>query len=117
MSTVIQEPQKPKPPAAPIESLSTDVAKLYSHIHPVLLLSLYAAQFKKIVADPVPALAQTLAGLGVLQVAWAAICLPPTRGGSANVTATIEKKKPGQKKAKEVGKLESGINGKIIVRA
>jgi hypothetical protein len=111
MSTIIQEPQKPKPAALPFDILNNDTAKIYTHLHPVLVLSLYAYKFQSIVADPVPALSETLLWLGILQVAYAAICLPPT-GSNA---APVEKKKPGEKKRAAPSKIESGLNGKIIV--
>ncbi|KAF2873776.1 glycosylphosphatidylinositol anchor biosynthesis protein 11 [Massariosphaeria phaeospora] len=100
---------KPRPPATAIDILNNDTARLYTHIHPILVLSLYAFQFRSIVADPVPALTSTLIPLSILQVAYVALCLPPT--GTAVPT---EKKKPGEKKKQAPGKLESGVNGKII---
>lgn len=102
---------KPKPStAAPIEPLKNDAARLYTHIHPVVILSLYAYQFMAIVADPVPALLSILAPLAVLQVAHVAICLPPT-----GETPKVKKSKPGEKKRHTPGKLESGVNGTIVV--
>jgi phosphatidylinositol glycan class F len=99
---------KVRAPAVPIETLHTDAAKFYTHIHPVLVLSLYALRFNAIVADPVPALLRTLVPLAALQIAYVAICLPPT-GGS---TAIVEKKKPGEKKKV----AERGLSRSIIVR-
>ncbi|KAF2200364.1 hypothetical protein GQ43DRAFT_77180 [Delitschia confertaspora ATCC 74209] len=96
--------------AVPIDVLHKDTAKLYTHIHPILLLSLYVFQFKSIVADPVPALVNTLIALGVLQIAYVSICLPPT-GGSATPAPVA---RAGGKKKTAPGKLESGIQGKII---
>ncbi|KAF2189027.1 GPI-anchor biosynthesis protein-like protein [Zopfia rhizophila CBS 207.26] len=109
-TTTITKAPKTRPPAAPINILDNDTAKLYTHIHPILVLSLYAFQFKSIVADPVPALLRTLIPLSVLQIAYVAICLPPT-GSNATPVAPP---KPGQKKKPVPGKLESGIQGKII---
>jgi phosphatidylinositol glycan class F len=102
---------KPQPStAAPIEPLKNDTARLYTHIHPILILSLYAFKFPALVADPVPTLLSTLAPLAVLQIAFVAVCLPPTGG-----TPTIRKQKPGEKKGKALGKLEQGVNSKIVV--
>jgi phosphatidylinositol glycan class F len=105
---------KPISSPGPISILDTDAAKLYTHIHPILLLSVYAYKFKAIVADPVPALTNTLIWLLALQVAYAAMCLPPMGGGTA--TAPTEKKKPGEKK-KRTGtvKFES-VWPKVLVR-
>jgi phosphatidylinositol glycan class F len=102
---------RPKPSAAaPIEPLKNDVARLYTHIHPVVVLSLYAFRFNAIVADPVPALLNILAPLAVLQIAYVAVCLPPT-----GETPKVKKSKPGEKKRSAPGKLESGVNGTIVV--
>lgn len=102
---------KPRIPSTPIELLNTDTAKLYTHVHPILLLSLYALRFNAIVADPVPALFNTLILLGILQIAYVAICLPPTGSEKAAAAAAP---KVGVKK-KQVGRLEGGVWGKIIV--
>jgi phosphatidylinositol glycan class F len=96
--------------APPIEPLHNDTARIYTHVHPVIVLSLYAYKFPAIVADPVPALLSILAPLAVLQVAYVALCLPPTGG-----TPTIRKQKPGEKKSRLPGKLETGLNSKIVV--
>jgi phosphatidylinositol glycan class F len=103
---------KPQPSTAPpIEPLKNDAARLYTHIHPILVLSVYALKFPALVADPVPTLLSTLAPLAVLQIAFVAVCLPPTGG-----TPTMRNKKPGEKKGKAPGKLEQGLNSKIVVR-
>lgn len=100
----------PKAPAAPIEPLNTDAARIYTHIHPILVLSLYAYKFRDLVADPVPALLVTLVPLAVLQIAYVAICLPPTGG-----TPQIRKQKPGEKKKGVPSKIEKGFNGTVVV--
>ena len=102
-----------KAPATPIEPLNTDAARIYTHIHPFLVLSLYAFKFNDLVADPVPALLSTLLPLAVLQIAYVAICLPPTSGTST--PAQFKKQKLGDKKKPAPGKLEKGINGTIVV--
>lgn len=112
MSVQINTPgSKPKTPATPIETLHNDTAKTFTHIHPILVLSLYAYKFPSIVADPVNALTESLVWLGVLQIAYVAVCLPPT--GSTNVVA--EKRKPGERKRAGPGKLEKELGGKVIV--
>lgn len=103
---------KPKASAtAPIEPLKNDIARIYTHIHPFVILSIYAFKFQDIVADPVPALLNILAPLAVLQVAFITICLPPT-----GETPKVQKSKPGEKKRATPGKLETGWNGTIVVR-
>jgi phosphatidylinositol glycan class F len=102
---------KPKPSIAPpIEPLKNDVARLYTHVHPVVVLSMYAYKFKDIVADPVPALLGLLAPLAVLQIAYVAVCLPPT-----GETPKVKKSKPGEKKRQASGVLDTGVTAKIVV--
>ena len=74
-------------------------------------MSMYAYRFNAIVADPVPALLSILAPLAVLQIAYVAVCLPPT-----GETPKVKKSKPGEKRRHTPGKLESGVNGTIVVR-
>lgn len=114
MTTVISSQTKPRPPALPTDILNNDTARLYTHIHPVLVISLYALQFPSIVAEPVAALATALIPLSILQIAYAALCLPPT-GGTASAIPANDKRKPGEKKKVEKGKLEKEVGGKIIV--
>lgn len=104
----------PKAPATPIEPLNTDAARIYTHIHPILVLSLYAYKFNDVVANPVPALLGTLLPLAVLQIAYVAVCLPPTSGTGS--TPQIKKQKLGEKKKVALGGIEKGINGTIVVR-
>lgn len=96
-------------PAAPIEPLHNDTARLYTHVHPILVLSLFAYSFRSFVADPVPALLSTLPLLAVLQIVFVVVSLPPTGG-----TPTIKKQKPGEKKSRVPGRLEKGLNSKIV---
>lgn len=110
-ATVLSSHPKSRAPAYPTDLLPTDTAQLYTHIHPVLVLSLCALQFPSIVADPVPALATALIPLAILQIAYVAICLPPT-GGTA--TPVVDKKKPGSGFA-EKGR-QGSVTGTIIVR-
>jgi phosphatidylinositol glycan class F len=99
---------KPKVAVAPIEHLKNDTARIYTHLHPFVILSIYVYKFQDIVADPVPALLSILAPLAVLQIAFVAICLPPT-----GETPKVKKSKPGEKKTSAPGKLQSGVNGTI----
>ncbi len=113
-TTVLNANATAKPPvstAAPIEPLHNDTARLYTYLHPILLLSLYSYSFSSLVADPVSTLLNSIAPLAILQVIFVVTCLPPTGG-----TPTIKKQKPGEKKVKVPGKLESGLNVKIVVR-
>ncbi|KAF2806285.1 glycosylphosphatidylinositol anchor biosynthesis protein 11 [Mytilinidion resinicola] len=104
---------KPRPAATPIDILPTDAARLYTHIHPALLLSLYALRFNAIVADPVPALLQTLIPLSALQIAYVTVCLPPT-AGSGSSTPAVPK---AAKKRASAAKTATGSNTVKIVPA
>jgi phosphatidylinositol glycan class F len=110
-TATVTKPQKARLAASTIDILNNDTAHIYSHIHPILVLSLYAFQFKSIVADPVPALLNTLIPLSILQIAYVSICLPATGASSAPPVV-----KPGVKKKPGASKLESSIQGKIVVR-
>jgi len=80
----------------PVELLPTDLARIFTNVHPVLLLSAYYLRFPALVADPVTTLLQSLPILAVLQIAYATCCLPPT--GSGTSSKPIKKAKPGAKK-------------------
>lgn len=71
---------QPAPPKAslPIELLPTGLAPIFTHIHPVLLLSAYYLRFPALVADPTQTLLNSLAPLAVVQMGYAIICLPAT---------------------------------------
>ncbi|KAK8178871.1 GPI biosynthesis protein family Pig-F-domain-containing protein [Phyllosticta paracitricarpa] len=96
------------PPSKPIEPLGTDLARIYKHLHPVLLLSLYALQFQAIVVDPVGALASALLPLAALQVLYAAVCLPAAGSGAASPS-----KAGAAGRRKKDAKGEKGFAGRI----
>jgi phosphatidylinositol glycan class F len=89
-------PDQPAVKSQPIELLPTDLARIFTNVHPVLLLSAYYLRFPALVADPITTLLQSLPILAVLQIAYAAFCLPPT--GSGTSSKPIKKAKPGAKK-------------------
>ncbi|KAH8599383.1 GPI biosynthesis protein Pig-F [Bisporella sp. PMI_857] len=60
----------------PIELLPTDLAQLFSHAHPAILLAVYSFRFSSLVSNPVPALLISLIPLALTQIAYAVICLP-----------------------------------------
>ncbi|RAK95726.1 PIG-F family protein [Aspergillus ibericus CBS 121593] len=95
-------PDLPKS-APPVPILPSQLARIYSFLHPAALLSVYAARFPALVADPVSEMAQQLPILAVAHVVYAMICLPPagsdvslsaptspaaTASGSATATGT-----------------------------
>jgi phosphatidylinositol glycan class F len=82
----------------PITLLGTDLSKVFRHIHPVLLLSIYGQRFSNLIADPVQSLLITLLPIAVVQIAYCAICLPGS-GAGTRTPKKIQKSKIGGKKA------------------
>ena len=71
------------PKSQTISILPNDAARLYSNIHPALLLSLFYLFFSQLVADPVGTLARAVAPVAILQLLYCLICLPPSSGSSS----------------------------------
>ncbi|PWY91323.1 hypothetical protein BO94DRAFT_533455, partial [Aspergillus sclerotioniger CBS 115572] len=69
-------PDLPKS-APPVPILPTQLARIYSFLHPAALLSVFAVRFPALVADPVSEMAQQIPLLALAQVTYAMICLPP----------------------------------------
>ncbi|KAL1615121.1 Glycosylphosphatidylinositol (GPI) anchor assembly protein [Diplodia seriata] len=111
-ATSVAFPQSSSAPASsskPIETLNTDIARIYTHIHPILVVSIFAVQFNGIVADPVPSLFNALVPLSVLQVVYAILCLPAAGSSS--------KSSGGARRKGASGKAEAGIGSKVSVGA
>ncbi|KAI9664893.1 MAG: Glycosylphosphatidylinositol (GPI) anchor assembly protein [Bathelium mastoideum] len=77
----------------PIEIRATDAARLYTHVHPALLLAGYFVQFRSIVADPVVALTSGLLPLSLLQISYLITCLPVAGTGSATPSSKSSPRK------------------------
>jgi phosphatidylinositol glycan class F len=92
-----------------ISVLNTDTARLYTHIHPFIVLSGYFFNFASIVTQPVSSLSTFLIPLSILQIAYVVICLPAT--GSQTSTAS---KGNSQKKGSK-SKTES-LSSRVTVR-
>jgi phosphatidylinositol glycan class F len=107
-----------KPHYTPTSLLDNDLARVYTHIHPLVVLSIYFLSFKLVVADPVSALLSLLLPLAGLQVVYIVLCLPPT--GSHSVAGHGGKPGPvkgaGQGKKGGKGKAEVTLGMKVIVR-
>lgn len=84
-----------KPSAPPVNILPSQLAKGYSYVHPVLLLTLCAARFQALVADTVQELLRDLPWLALLQISYVMLCLPP-----AGSTQAIEAGSEGEEKKK-----------------
>jgi phosphatidylinositol glycan class F len=80
----------------PVELLPTQLAGIFTTVHPMLLLSVYCLRFQNLVADPTTALLQSLPILAIFQIAYATFCLPPT--GSGTSSKPFKRVKPGAKK-------------------
>ncbi|QKX56869.1 uncharacterized protein TRUGW13939_03976 [Talaromyces rugulosus] len=88
--SLLETPPKPTTTATtaadppPVDIRSTPAAQTYSHVHPAVLLALYAVRFPALVADPVSTLLSDLPIFTVLQVAYVVTCLPQA-GSTGNV--------------------------------
>ena len=89
-------PDPPSTKSQAVELHPTDLARIFTNVHPVLLLSAYYLRFPALVADPVTTLLQSLPVLAVLQITYAILCLPPT--GSGTSSKLLKKSKAGGKK-------------------
>lgn len=104
------------PTSQTINTLPTDVARFYSTIHPLLLLSLYYFAFPFLVSDPVLTLQNSLPPLSILQLGYVVTCLP-TSGGSPFVPAAPSKTpKSGPRKRPSPPRQNVGLGGKVVVR-
>lgn len=110
MTSRAAKPLKAPATVQPIDVLENDVARYYTHLHPVLVLSIYYLRFSNVVADPVGALGTLLIPLSVLQVSYAVLCLPPT----GSVVQSLHK--PGQRKKPGNVRNDSTLSQEIIVR-
>ncbi len=100
-------------PTNPISLLPTDVARILTHVQPVLLLSTYYLRFSALVADPVSTLTTSLAPLILLQTTYCLFCLP-----IAPASPIPGKKTPSKKGKPATGKKSyepsSSINASTI---
>ena len=78
------------PTSQPISVLPTDIARLYTHLHPIIILTVYYFSFPYLVADPVSVLSKALAPLAHLQITYCVVCLPQS-SGSPTPTPTSSK--------------------------
>jgi len=108
-TTTATKPESPT--SAPIDLLDNDIARIYTHLHPLLLLSLFYFQFNALVANPVQTLLSSLVPLALLQIAYCILCLPPTTGSSSP-----QAKVAGKKGKSGKGKDELSIVNRLIVR-
>ena len=72
-----------EPISRTINILPTDSARLYTHIHPAIVLGCLYFFFPHLVNDPVTELLTAAVPLSFLQGAYCVICLPPSSGSSS----------------------------------
>ncbi|KAK4694204.1 GPI ethanolamine phosphate transferase 2/3 subunit F, partial [Lecanoromycetidae sp. Uapishka_2] len=95
-TTTEAKPRKLVAISQPISVLPTNIARLYTNIHPILILALYYFCFPSLVADPVSTLKKACAPLAHLQITYCVVCLPPSSGSSTpppKPTKTPQKKR------------------------
>jgi len=98
----------------PIDILPTDTARLYTHMHPFLVLGVYYLRFNALVADPVSTLLTSLLPLSVLQISSAVTCLPAAKR-AAKQSTPVKSAKQGQRKKPGASKAENGLSNKLVV--
>lgn len=98
MSVASQNVKPEKPRYPPTNLIDNDAARLYSHLHPLVILSSYLIQFRPIVANPVSSLAALLFPLNILQVVYVVLCLQPTRPVPNTLQTRAGTSKTGRKK-------------------
>ncbi|KAI0399803.1 GPI biosynthesis protein family Pig-F-domain-containing protein [Xylaria palmicola] len=93
-----QELAKAKEADAPMQAvraLPSSAARALRHAHPAVLLALFAARFRALVVDPVPAMQSALPVVLALQAVYTIVCLPAA--GSQGARAP-RKPRPGEKR-------------------
>jgi phosphatidylinositol glycan class F len=134
MATIKSSRPKDPPSYPAIDIVSAAAAQTYAHIHPALLLSIYALRFRALVADPISTLLTSLPLLAALQMSYVVVCLPAARSrpvatssesprsgiGLGAGTGTLVKLGKGGQKRKQGGGVSKELGsggGKIFVRA
>ncbi|EEH07493.1 phosphoethanolamine transferase PIGF [Histoplasma capsulatum G186AR] len=108
-------PSSQPQPHPPTSILSSPLAQTYAHIHPLLLLSLFALRFRALVDDPVSALLGSLAPLALMQGVYVIVCLPATTGGGSGDSG-LGKGRSGGGGGGGGGSAAPGVSGKIGAR-
>ncbi|KAI9777772.1 MAG: Glycosylphosphatidylinositol (GPI) anchor assembly protein [Geoglossum umbratile] len=99
----------------PVNTLDSTLARSFTHIHPVLLLSLYYLRFDALVADPVAELLVSSVPVAAIQLAYLAICLPPA-GGSGAASSSLAAGRPSKapRKGKPSAAAAAGKGGLAV---
>ena len=79
------KPSRTSPPSLqPIVLLSSTASHTYTHLQPVLLLSIFYLHFKPLVDRPVPTMIRLLLPTAIIQLLYLALCLPPSHSGTSS---------------------------------
>lgn len=114
MTSTDTKAHKPPSTSLPIDILPTETARLYTHIHPFLVLGVYYLRFNALVADPVSTLLTSLLPLSILQISYAVTCLPAAKGG-AKPPLPAKSAKQGQRKKVSAIRGDNGLTTKLVV--
>lgn len=97
----------------PIRILANPTAQAYSHLHPILIGSIFALRFNALVSDPVTTLSTLLPVFAVLQIIYVIICLPAAGAalGGSNKARSSGKIGAGSKRKDQ----EASIGSKVVV--
>ncbi|GAB7350348.1 hypothetical protein MBLNU459_g0978t2 [Dothideomycetes sp. NU459] len=93
----------------PIEAFDDAFARIYTHVHPMLLLGVFYMQFTSLVRDPIEALPRIALAVAGLQTVYICVCLP-----SSNHSQLPPRAKHGQKKKTATGPGDTGIGAKLV---
>ncbi|KAI9754952.1 MAG: hypothetical protein M4579_004488 [Chaenotheca gracillima] len=121
MTSTAAQPEKASSASSstygPIDLLHSEAARVFTHVHSVLILSLCYLRFDSLVEDPVSSLVASLLPLVVIQLSYVITCLPATSssnvGGAGNAASSNKSSKAGAQRKKQ-GQATGGISSAII---
>lgn len=86
----------PHPIPHPTTLLTSSFARTYTHLHPILILTLFTARFSATVRDPIHSLTTLLIPLALLQFTYCILCIPasdtPTPRKRSKGLATLKRR-------------------------
>lgn len=72
----------------PITQLDSDIASVFTHVHPLLVLFWFLLQFNATVANPVSSLSSLLLSVCITQMLYVVICLPAVGTGATSARSS-----------------------------
>ncbi|KAJ5086151.1 Glycosylphosphatidylinositol anchor biosynthesis protein 11 [Penicillium argentinense] len=101
-----------KPSAPPVNILASPIARTYSYVHPIVLLTLGVFRFEAVVSNPVEELLSDLPWLALLQIEEKKKAAPRSPSGP---TVTLRPGKPGLRRKQSAGKHDwAGVWAKLM---